>query len=81
MQVELTKTAEKQLDRLNEPHRSRIVKAIDRLENEPPEGDIIKLTDREGYRVRVGDYRIFFVIDNNCISIYKIGSRENIYKK
>jgi mRNA-degrading endonuclease RelE of RelBE toxin-antitoxin system len=38
MRVELNNTAKKQFNRLNEPYRSRIAAALDKLENEPPEG-------------------------------------------
>jgi mRNA-degrading endonuclease RelE of RelBE toxin-antitoxin system len=57
MRVELNTIAKRQYRRLNEPYKSRIAAALDKLENEPPEGDIIKLQGRDGYRVVVGDYR------------------------
>jgi mRNA-degrading endonuclease RelE of RelBE toxin-antitoxin system len=41
MDAFLTNTALKQYERLNEPMLSRITDAIDGLEKEPPEGDII----------------------------------------
>ena len=46
--------------RLNSPHKERILKALRKLEKEPPEGDIKSLVGRDGYRLRVGDYRILF---------------------
>ena len=36
-------------------------------------GDVKKLTDSTPeYRLRVGNYRILFEIENNCIVIYRI---------
>jgi len=80
MHVELNNTAKKQFSRLNEPYRSRIAAAIDKLEKEPPEGDIKKLQGRDGYRVTVGDYRILFDIDNDRIDVFKIAPRGDVYK-
>ena len=46
MKAFLHHTAKKYLDRLNAVDKKRIKKAIDKLEKEPPEGDIKNL--REG---------------------------------
>ena len=84
MQVILKPIAEKQHERLNEPHKSRISRALMKLENDPPEGNIKKLQGRDSYRLAVGDYRVLFDIINNdpiIISVYKIGPRGDVYKK
>jgi len=81
MRVELNKEARKQFLKLNEPHKSRIASALDKLESEPPEGDIRKLQGRNGYRVVVGDYRILFDIEKDRIDIFKIAPRGQAYKK
>jgi len=81
MRVELSNTAKKQFNRLNEPYRSRIAAALDKLENEPPEGDIKKLQGRDGYRVVVGTYRILFDIENDRIDVFKIAPRGQAYRK
>jgi len=81
MRVELNNTARKQFNRLNEPYKSRIADALDKLENEPPEGDIKKLQGRDGYRATVGGYRILFDIENNRIDVFKIAPRGDVYKE
>jgi mRNA interferase RelE/StbE len=81
MRVELNNTARKQFNQLNEPNRSRISEALDKLENEPPEGDIKKLQGRDGYRVIVGGYRILFDIENDKIDIFNIAPRGQAYRK
>jgi len=81
MRVELSNAAKKQYKKLNEPYKSRIVAALDRLELEPPEGDIKKLQGRDGYRAVVGDYRILFDIENDRIDVFKIAPRGQVYKK
>lgn len=44
--------------------------------------NIRKLQGREGYRLRVGDYRIIYTVDNGhlIITSIKIGSRGDIYE-
>ena len=83
MRVILTNNAKKQFSQLNEPHKGRISEAINKLRNDPPEGDIIKLVGRVGYRVREGNYRIFFDIDKNLkiINVFEIDLRGEAYKK
>lgn len=81
MQVVLTKKAARQLDRINEPLKSRIIRALQRLETEPPEGDVKKLEGRDGYRARVGGYRILFDIGTDTVSVYKIAPRGDAYKE
>jgi len=81
MRVELNNTAKKQYKKLNEPYKSRIAAALDKLELEPPKGDIKKLQGRDGYRVVVGDYRIIFDIEEDRIDVFKIAPRGQVYKE
>jgi mRNA interferase RelE/StbE len=81
MEVELDTTAVKEYLRLNEPDLSRITAAIDKLEEEPPEGDITKLQGKDGYRVRVGSYRIIFDIEPEKVVVYRIARRGQVYKE
>lgn len=41
-----------------------------------------KLTNEEGYRIRVGNYRILYTIDdtNSSVNIYKIAHRKDVYR-
>jgi mRNA-degrading endonuclease RelE of RelBE toxin-antitoxin system len=51
------------------------------LEKDPPEGDIKRLTGGlRGYRLRSGDYRIFFDILKDRISVTRIFTRGHAYK-
>ncbi|MDR0321424.1 MAG: type II toxin-antitoxin system RelE/ParE family toxin [Treponema sp.] len=82
MRVVLEKKVVKYLERLNEPMKGRIIRALIRLANEPPQGDIKKLQGQEAaYRVRIGDYRILFKDKISCIAVYEIGPRGQIYKE
>lgn len=42
--------------------------------------NVSKLQGRDGYRLRVGDWRIIFDDDGNVISIIEIGPRGSIYE-
>jgi mRNA interferase RelE/StbE len=77
----LTKNAARQLDRLNEPLKCRIIKALRKLEIEPPQGDIKKLEGQDGYRARIGGYRDLFDIEPDTVSVYKIAPRGEAYKE
>ena len=56
--------------------RQLIVQAIKQI----PEGDIVKLQGRDGYRLRVGSYRVIFDHDGHVVFINKIGNRGDVYK-
>jgi mRNA interferase RelE/StbE len=80
MRVELTSGAVRQYERLNEPLVNRITAAIDKLEHEPPEGDIKELKGYSGvYRLRVGGYRILYTVEDDCAVIFKIAPRGQAY--
>jgi mRNA interferase RelE/StbE len=77
----LNKAAVKYLEKLDVPTKQRIKAALDGLAKEPPEGDIRQLTGQDGYRLRVGDYRILFDMAGTEIIVYNIGPRGQAYKK
>ena len=54
----------------------RIVQAIEQI----PEGDIIKLQNKEGYRLRVGSYRVLFNRSEEIVFVKKIDNRGDVYK-
>lgn len=71
-----SKKAKKFLDKQDISSRNRIVKAIEKL----PIGDVKKLHGLNGYRLRVGSFRILFDRDGNIIDIVDIDNRGQIYK-
>jgi mRNA interferase RelE/StbE len=76
-----SKQAESFLDKLENSDRERIVKTLDRIKIRP-ERFLEKLIGEEGYKFRIGDFRLFIDLDkgNLLISVIKIGYRKNIYK-
>lgn len=81
-QIVIEKPAEKFIVKLPKPEKERVLRAIYAL----PEGaDIKPLKGKKGkglYRLRVGDYRIIYSIDNGklIICVIDAGNRGQIYK-
>jgi mRNA interferase RelE/StbE len=69
MNVNFSNKAKKQFHRLDESAKSQILMGMQKLEKKPPEGDIKKITGGPAdYRLRLGDYRIFFnKLGNNVV--------------
>jgi mRNA interferase RelE/StbE len=78
----LTKKAQKQLDKLTNNIANPIIEAISNLEAEPRPSGSIKLKGREGFRIRVGDYRIIYEIHDEelIVDVIALGHRKSIYK-
>ena len=75
-----SKTAEKQLSKLERTTKERIVIALERsLRN--PFSQTKKMVGNQYFRLRVGDYRIIMRIWQNelRILVVEIGHRKNIY--
>jgi len=81
--IQVRRTAEKELRILP---RLDLMKVTDRIRARsknprPPSSE--KLSDREQFRIRQGDYRIVYEIDDQqrIIHIIKIGNRKEVYRK
>ncbi|MCX6559211.1 MAG: type II toxin-antitoxin system RelE/ParE family toxin [Candidatus Aminicenantes bacterium] len=75
-------SAEKELRKLPAPDLVRIIGRISDLAGNPrPEG-VSKLSGEERYRIRQGDYRIVYAIDDRekAVLIVKIGNRKDVYR-
>jgi mRNA interferase RelE/StbE len=81
-QISISKPAQKQLDKLQDSTADRIIDAIYDLADEPRPSGCKKLKGREGYRIRVGDYRIIYEVFDHVlvIEVVSLGHRKDIYK-
>lgn len=78
MQIEYSKKAIKYINALDRPTKQRLKKAIEKI----PFGDIKKLQGiEEGYRLRVGDLRVLFSMEDDNIYIDNIIPRGQAYKR
>ncbi len=80
--VLIERKAQKQLKKVSEPHYSRLKKAILGLADNPRPIGYKKLVKRSGYRIRQGNYRIIYDIDDKVLKVYIIsaGHRKDIYE-
>lgn len=80
--VVLSKRAQKQLDNFSDLIAQPIFDAINDLENNPRPIGYKKLKGRDGYRIRVGNYRIIYEIFDKelLVDIIAIGNRKDIYE-
>ena len=76
--VKYHRAAEKYLDSQTDATRKRIMDAIDDL----PEGDVIKLKGRKGFRLTIGGFRVLFdYVDDSTVDVVTIAPRGDVYKK
>ncbi len=77
-------SAEKEIRCLSSEMRKRITSAVLALRDEPRPSDVRKLKgrDEEGWRIRVGDYRVLYRIDDELrqVTIYRVGHRRDVYR-
>ena len=69
-----------ELHKLEKQISFRIFKKIEELKLGFQSKDIKKIKNEEKFRLRVGDYRVLFSLENNIITVWKVGHRKNIYK-
>ncbi|GBF82742.1 type II toxin-antitoxin system RelE family toxin [Aphanothece sacrum] len=81
--IEFLKSAKKELSKLPKDIQERIKNKIETLKINPYPPDFKQLTNGEGrLRVRIGDYRIIYRVENNIlvVLVIKIGHHSKIYK-
>jgi mRNA interferase RelE/StbE len=80
--VEIKKSAQKEIENLPSVMLKKIVAKIQSLSSEPRPNGSKKLTSDEKYRLRVGDYRILYSIEDDKLIIFvvKVGHRKSVYK-
>jgi len=74
-------TAQRDLDKLEGSAFARIIKKVRGLTGEPRPAGCLKLTGEEGYRLRVGDHRVLYRIDDQSkrVYLYRIKHRKDAY--
>jgi mRNA interferase RelE/StbE len=61
----------------------RIRTAIDSLAGDPRPRGAVKLAGRNDYRIRVGDYRVIYAVDDEerLIIVARIAHRREVYRR
>lgn len=80
-QIELRPAAVRALKRIDHQDRDRIRGAISLLGQNPRPPGAKALHGRPGFRVRVGDYRIIYTVDDDVlvITVIMLGHRRDVY--
>jgi len=80
--ITIKKSAAKELEDVPKKDLWKVIRRIQSLGQEPRPNRAQKLSHKEQYRVRQGDYRIIYSIDDkdSIINIVKIGHRRDIYR-
>lgn len=78
-QVKFKPKAIKELEKLSSQEKTRIIAKIEIMADNL-KGDIKKLTNFfPQYRLRVGNYRVLFDIEDDTLIIYRVKHRQNAY--
>jgi mRNA interferase RelE/StbE len=79
----ISKSVQKQIDNLPSDIQERVADKIKNLADEPRPDGVVKLKgfDNE-YRIRVGDYRVRYEIDdaNQIIQLLQCKHRKDVYR-
>ncbi len=80
--IRILRRAQKALARLPKRDYERVRDAIRALAENPRPPGAKKLTDREGWRIRIGAYRVIYEIDdaNRVVTVLDIGHRGDVYR-
>ena len=80
--VDIHTPAKKSLSRLPEDVQTRMGRSMLALADNPRPPGVVKLSGREAWRIRVGDYRVIYTIDDTRkeVVVYATGHRREIYR-
>lgn len=81
--LRFTRSAEKDLRRLDPPIRKRVFASLDRLLAEDRSLDVRRLTGSERFRLRVGDWRVIFDYDREteAVLVRRVLPRGRAYER
>lgn len=81
--VEIAESAAKSIAKLQPQVALRVRNAILGLEENPRPHGVKKLRGESAYRIRVGDYRVVYTIDDNVVLVIviRVGHRRDVYMR
>jgi mRNA interferase RelE/StbE len=81
-EVVLAKSARKELERLPDKIADRIVLQLEKLQKSPRPSGSLKLKGAHLWRVRIGDYRAIYGIDDakRIVDVLIIQHRKDVYR-
>jgi mRNA interferase RelE/StbE len=81
--VSILRRAQKQLEDIQGDDFDRVTDAIAALATNPRPSGCIKLTGRDGWRIRSGDFRVIYEINDGqlLVTVVQIGNRRDVYRR
>ena len=80
--VTILRRAQKELGALAGEAYTRIRDAIGGLAEDPRPPGCLKLTGRDAWRIRIGDYRVVYEVDDRVrlVTVLHVGHRRDVYR-
>jgi len=77
----ILRSAQRQLEKLPKREYAAVRDAIFALADEPRPQGCIQLSGREGWRIRQGDYRVIYEIDDaaQTVTVLRVRHRKDAY--
>lgn len=81
-QVQVLRRAQKALARMPKREYERVREAIGALADNPRPHGCKKLTGRNGWRIRVGQYRVIYEVEEvaRVVTVLDVGHRRDVYQ-
>jgi len=81
--VSILRRAQKEIEDLPTSDAARVRTAIAGLAENPRPPGCIKLTGRDGWRIRIGDFRVIYEINDGhlFVTVVQVGNRRDIYRR
>lgn len=76
------KVRKKDLPSIGTKDVQRITERIKKLAENPYPVDAVRLKGRDEWRIRQGDYRILYTVEEKVVTVFvvKVGHRREVYK-
>jgi mRNA interferase RelE/StbE len=80
--VYLKRSAEKELESLPAKVHDKVIETLLSLKDDPFPRNAKKLHSREGVRIRVGNYRVLYTVDDaeKKIEVVSVADRKKVYR-
>jgi mRNA interferase RelE/StbE len=78
----IKRSAVRELAEIPRKNLEKIVRRVRDLEQDPRPFGCRKLSGKDKYRLRQGDHRIVYAVDDSrrIVEVYKIGNRREVYR-
>ena len=81
--IDVSEKLSKKIEKFPKKDLKNITDKIEKLSEDPRPRWSEKLTNRDSYRISIGDYRVLYAVndDRKQVIVHAIGHRKDIYKK